>query len=58
MFWTFSELIEDLESKAISWGIKQIPSLIAQTILPSSDSKEKEQEEINKKLFGSYAKHK
>lgn len=60
-FWSFSDLINDMESRAISWAVRQIPSLIAQSILPAAPEKVEEkmdEEDIKRKLFGSFASHK
>jgi len=60
-FWSFGDAIEALESHAKSCVIKQIPSFIAQTMIPSKPNEKPQDEtqadaDAKKKLFGSFAK--
>ena len=59
-FWSFSDLIDAIESHAISCVLKQIPSIIVQNILPSRPNEPpadeaKAEEDAKKKLFGAFA---
>ena len=62
-FWSFSDLIENVESHAISCALKQLPSMIFQNILPNSSAESAKgepqtEQDVKKKLFGSFAKSK
>ncbi len=61
--WSFSEMIEALESHFISCALKQLPSMIAQSVLPSKSNdsfpdETKADQDAKEKLFGRFANKK